>query len=189
MGVAVRTAGQLKGEPTLNRGLQSTFIPRVQGVGQRSCGSFADWMSHVYWMGEGRAIAFSLWGRRQDMLYCSINSYNMGEGRTIRVWFFHSCIPRPFLVLSALSSLVTTEKIGKVLLIKRIILIKAKQEDSIPTGCLGIGWQCSQGETVVGGNEAGMLSRALFPLITTMVSRMFSELWWLLGLKPLSSKF
>jgi len=29
----------------------------------------------------------------------------MGEGRTIRVWFFHSCIPRPSLVLSALLSL------------------------------------------------------------------------------------
>ena len=34
----------------------------------------------------------------------SINSYNMGEGRTIRVWFFRYCIPRRFLVLSALSS-------------------------------------------------------------------------------------
>ena len=35
----------------------------------------------------------------------SVNSYNVGEGRTIRVWFFRSCIPRPSLVLSALSSL------------------------------------------------------------------------------------
>ena len=34
-----------------------------------------------------------------------VNSYNMGEGRTIRVWFFHSCISRPSLVLSDLSSL------------------------------------------------------------------------------------
>jgi len=33
VGDAVRTAGQLKGEPTLNRGPQSTFISRVQGVG------------------------------------------------------------------------------------------------------------------------------------------------------------
>ena len=33
VGDAVRTAGQLKGESTLNRGPQSTFIPRVQGVG------------------------------------------------------------------------------------------------------------------------------------------------------------
>ena len=35
----------------------------------------------------------------------SINSYNIGEGRKIRVWFFCSCIPRPSLVLPALSSL------------------------------------------------------------------------------------
>ena len=33
VGDAVRTAGQLKGEPKLNRGPKSTFIPRVQGVG------------------------------------------------------------------------------------------------------------------------------------------------------------
>ena len=32
-------------------------------------------------------------------LYCSINSYSKGKGRMIRVWFFHSCIPRPSLVL------------------------------------------------------------------------------------------
>ena len=32
----------------------------------------------------------------------SVNSYNMGEERTISVWFLHSCIPRPSLVLSAL---------------------------------------------------------------------------------------
>ena len=35
----------------------------------------------------------------------SINSYNIGEGRMIRVGFFCSCIPRPSLVSSALSSL------------------------------------------------------------------------------------
>ena len=33
MGDAVRTANQLKGELTLNRGPYSTLIPRVQGVG------------------------------------------------------------------------------------------------------------------------------------------------------------
>ena len=55
--------------------------------------------------GKSRANTFCLWGRRGDRLYCSINSYNMGEGRTIRVWLFHSCIPRPSLVLSALLSL------------------------------------------------------------------------------------
>ena len=32
VGDTVRTVGQLKGEPTLNGGPQSTFIPRVQGV-------------------------------------------------------------------------------------------------------------------------------------------------------------
>ena len=34
----------------------------------------------------------------------SINSYNIGEGRMIRVWFFCSCLPRPSLISSALSS-------------------------------------------------------------------------------------
>ena len=29
----------------------------------------------------------------------SVNSYNMGEGKMIRVWFFRSCISRPSLVL------------------------------------------------------------------------------------------
>ena len=33
MGDAVRTAGQLKGEWTLNRGPESPFLPRVQGLG------------------------------------------------------------------------------------------------------------------------------------------------------------
>ena len=33
MGDVVRTASQLKGEWMLNRGPQSTFIARVQGVG------------------------------------------------------------------------------------------------------------------------------------------------------------
>ena len=33
VGDAVRTVDQLKGELTLNRGIWSTFIPRVQGVG------------------------------------------------------------------------------------------------------------------------------------------------------------
>ena len=63
------------------------------------------WGTCTGWWGKSRANTFSLWGRRGDRLYCSINSYDMGEGRTIRVWFFCSCIPRPSLVLSALSSL------------------------------------------------------------------------------------
>ena len=90
----VRTAGQLNGEPTLNRGPQSIFIPRVQEVGWGSCGSFADWMRHVYWV----------WGRvRQILSPCalgggtgytaqedqkSVSHYNVGEGRTIKVFFF-----------------------------------------------------------------------------------------------------
>ena len=49
--------------------------------------------------GKSKANTSSLWGRWGDRLYCSINSYNMGEGRMIRVWFFHSCIPRPSLVI------------------------------------------------------------------------------------------
>ena len=53
VGDAVRTAGPFKGEPTLNKGPYTTFIPRVQGVGWVFCGSFADWMRHVYWV-EGR---------------------------------------------------------------------------------------------------------------------------------------
>ena len=56
---------------------------------------------------ESKAKTFSLWGRRGDIAQedlKSVNSYNMGEGRMIRVWFsilaFHSS-----LVLSALPSL------------------------------------------------------------------------------------
>ena len=57
-------------------------------------------MRHVYWVGgRVRQNTSSLWGRRGNSLYCSINSYNMGEGRMIRVWFLHSCIPRPSLVI------------------------------------------------------------------------------------------
>ena len=55
--------------------------------------------------GKSKANTFSLWGRRGGRLYRSINHYNKGEGRMITVWFFCSCIPRPSLVLSALSSL------------------------------------------------------------------------------------
>ena len=77
-----------------------------------SCGSFADWIRHVYWGGGGRekskANTFSLCGIGGETGYTaqedlqSFNSYRMGEGRMIRVWIFHSCIPRPSLVLPAL---------------------------------------------------------------------------------------
>ena len=111
VGDAVRTAGQLKGEPTLNRGPSSTFIPRVQGVGQGSCGSFADWMRHIYWVGRRVRQIPSPYGVGGETGYTaqenlkSVNSDNMGDGRMIRLWFFHSCIPRPSLVLSVLQSL------------------------------------------------------------------------------------
>ena len=36
---------------------------------------------------------------QEDLKY--VNSYDMGEGRIISVWFFRSCLPRPSLVLSA----------------------------------------------------------------------------------------
>jgi len=49
--------------------------------------------------GIGRETGYT---DQEDMK--SVNSYSMGEGKMIRVWFF-SCIPRPSLVLSALSSL------------------------------------------------------------------------------------
>ena len=54
---------------------------------------------------EDRANTFSLWGRREGSLYCSIDTYNTGEGKMIQLWVLCSGIPRPSLVLSALSSL------------------------------------------------------------------------------------
>ena len=81
-------------------------------MGQGSCRSFADWMRHIYWVVEGgvRQIS-SPYGVGGETGYTaqedlkSINSYNMGEARTVRLWFFHSGIPRPSLILSALLSL------------------------------------------------------------------------------------
>ena len=72
MGDTVGTAGQLKREPTLKVGPSSTFMPRVHGVGSGSCGSFADWMRHIQWVGgKTKANIFSLWRRRGDRFYCS----------------------------------------------------------------------------------------------------------------------
>ena len=55
------------------------------------------------WLGGGRVRQIpSLYGVGVETGYTdqenlkSINSYNMGEGRTIKVWLFHYCIPRPF---------------------------------------------------------------------------------------------
>jgi len=65
-------------------------------------------MRHVYWVGGRVRQIPSLSGVGGETGYAaqedlkSINSYNMGEARMIRVWFFCSYIPRPSLVLSAL---------------------------------------------------------------------------------------
>ena len=89
MGDAARTAGQLRGEPTLNRGPQSTFILRVQGVGQGSCGSFANWMRHVYWVGGRVRQIPSPYGVEEETGYTaqedmkSINSYNLNYITTL----------------------------------------------------------------------------------------------------------
>ena len=44
------------------------------------------WGMHTGW-GKSGANTFSLWGRRGDRLYCSTNSYNIGEGKTRRSVF------------------------------------------------------------------------------------------------------
>ena len=105
VGDAVGTAGQLKGEPTLNGGLSSTFIPRVQGVGQGSRASFADRMRHVYWA-EGRVGQIpSPCGLGGETGYTVVLQHAV-EGRMTGSGFSASCIPRPSLVLSALLYLV-----------------------------------------------------------------------------------
>ena len=59
-----------------------------------SCGSFADWMRHVYWV-EGRVrqipSSYAVGGEtgytaQEDLK--SINSYYRAKGRTGRVWLF-----------------------------------------------------------------------------------------------------
>ena len=70
-------------------GPESTFIPRVQGVGQGSCGSFADCMRHIYWVGGRVRQIPSPYGVGGETGYTaqedlkSINCYNTGEGRMI----------------------------------------------------------------------------------------------------------
>ena len=68
-------------------------------------------MRHIYWV-EGRVrqipSPYEVGGEthytaQEDLK--SINSYNMGEARMIKGLVFPSCIPRPSLVLSALSVL------------------------------------------------------------------------------------
>ena len=61
--------------------------------------------------GTGKANTFSLYGVGGDTGYTaqedlkSVNSYKVGEGRMVRVWFICPCIPRPSLVLTSLLSL------------------------------------------------------------------------------------
>ena len=66
--------------------------------------------AHILSGVKSKANTFSPWVKRETAYAAqedlkSINSYNIEEGRTIRVRFFCSCIPRPSLVSSALSSL------------------------------------------------------------------------------------
>ena len=72
-------------------------------------------MRHVYWVGAWRVRQISSpYGVGGETGYTaqenqkSINSYNMGGGgggKDNKGLVFHSCIPRPSLVLSALSSM------------------------------------------------------------------------------------
>jgi len=68
-------------------------------------------MRHIYWVGGRVRQIPSPYGVGEETDNTaledlkSVNNYNMGEARMIRVWFFHSCFPRPSLVLSALLSL------------------------------------------------------------------------------------
>ena len=105
---AVRTVGQLKGERTLNSGPQSTFFTQGTRTGIR-----------VLWVLCGLDEACILSGGRVRQIpsphgvggetgYTAQGDLkpfklkNMGVEKTIRVWFFCSCIPRPSLVLSVL---------------------------------------------------------------------------------------
>ena len=85
--------------------------------------------------GKSRANASSLRGRRGDRLYCSINSYTMGEGRTIRVWFFRSCVPRPSLVIC--SSVLGSPHVTPTKMRRRLSL-----ELVISDLCLMNSWPC-----------------------------------------------
>ena len=107
MGDAVGTVGQLKGEPMFNWGPSSTFIPRVQGVGQGSCGSFADRMRHVYWA-EGRVGQIpspcGLGGETGYTVLLIVTT--CGGGKDDRVWFF------PFLHSKTLLGFICSSVLG-----------------------------------------------------------------------------
>ena len=93
MGDTVWTAGSSR-ENRHWTGVLSPFLyPGYKEWGWSLAGHLLiGWGMYTGW-GKSRANTFSLWGRRGDRLYHSINSYNKGKGRVIRVCFFHSCIP------------------------------------------------------------------------------------------------
>ena len=77
-------------------------------------------VAHILGGGQSKKNAFSPprkrkihspYGVGEETVYAaqkdlqSINCYNMWQGKLLRVLFFHSCIPRPSLVLSTLLSL------------------------------------------------------------------------------------
>ena len=64
----------------------------LQSTGSQSQTQLSDWTD-----GIGGEIGYTA---QEDLK--SVRSYNMQKRKTIRVWFFHSCILRPSLVLSAL---------------------------------------------------------------------------------------
>ena len=68
-------------------------------MGQGFCRTLADWMRHIYWVGKSKAsgVGGETGNTAQEDLK-SVDSYNMGEGRTIRVCCSHSCISRPSLI-------------------------------------------------------------------------------------------
>ena len=57
------------GESTLNVGLWSVFIARVQGAEQGSCELSADGMKYVYLVGEEYLLL--IWGGRKGRLHRS----------------------------------------------------------------------------------------------------------------------
>ena len=49
--------------------------------------------------GKSKVNTFSLCGEGGETVYTVLLLVTVEEGRTIRVWFLHSCIPRPSLVI------------------------------------------------------------------------------------------
>ena len=103
VGDAVRTAGWLKGEPMLSRHLWSIFYPGYMMQDRDLVGHLLIGWGTYTGFGERKANTFSLCGIGGETGYTAqedlkfINSYNMGEGRTIRVLFFPFLLPRPSL--------------------------------------------------------------------------------------------